>query len=174
VVESFSGAFSINLQGSFKRAFGSFLKIPVPYVFALAIGLRGLQADLPQPVLTTVGYLGDGLIPVALITLGAQLAETRLRSHLAPISCAVALRLVLAPIVAAALVFCVSTTGLLPWDSLTSKVLIVNAAIPAAVNTVIVSMEFKSHPEVAAGAILYSTLLSAVTVTVVLGWIGFP
>lgn len=162
------GVFSLTGGGSIKRAIRSFLRIPVPYVFALAVALRALQIDLPRPVMTTVGYLGDGLIPVALITLGAQLAGTRLKAHMAPIGCAVALRLMVAPLLTAALVFLISTTGLLAWDSLVSKVLIVNAAIPAAVNTVIVSMEFKSHPEVAAGAILIGTICSAVTLTFVL------
>ena len=51
---------------------------------------------------------------------------------------------------------------------LMAQVLIVGSAAPAAVNTAILSIEFKSRPEVAASTVMLTTLLCALTVTLVL------
>jgi predicted permease len=85
-----------------------------------------------------------------------------------PIAWAVGLRLIVAPCIAAGLVYGVSALGWMTWGSVTAQVLMVSSALPAAVNTVIISMEMKSHPDVAAGAVLIGTLLSAGTLSVLL------
>ena len=57
----------------------------------------------------------------------------------------------------------VSQTG-----GLMGQVLFVGAAVPAAVNTVVLAVEFDNRPSLAAHIVLVTTLLSALTVSVAL------
>ncbi len=166
------GVYTVAHAASWRQTMINFFRTPIPFAFLLAAGLLATDRVLPGPVADAVRYLGDGLIPVALITLGAQLAESRIGSRAIPITWAVILRLIISPVVMALLVYLASLAGLLAFDSLPARVLIVSAAIPAAVNTVIVSMEYEAHPDVAAGAILIGTPISAATLTLVLYLVG--
>ena len=142
--------------------------MPVIYVLLVAGIIRGTGTVLPGPIMVYVRYLGDGLVPVALITLGAQLAATKIGADSHYVGLAVLLKLVCAPVAMVAVVYLFSRVGLVGWGSVAAKTLILGAGAPSAVNTVILSMEFKARPDLAAGSILVSTCLSAVTVTVLL------
>lgn len=61
------------------------------------------------------------------------------------------LRLAVSPLLAVGLV------ALLPLDSLTAKVLITEAAMPAAVNTMLLAIEFNADPDVVASTTLVTT-----------------
>jgi len=140
----------------------SLLRLPSLYVVALALALRYYQRVLPGPLEVAVDYVYRGLVPVALVTLGAQLASTRGRGQPVPLTVATVLRLVVAPLMMLGLVRLAGVTGL------AAQVLVVGAAVPAAVNTVVVAVEFDNQPSLAAHIVLVTTLLAAATVSVAL------
>ena len=140
----------------------SLLRLPSLYAVALALALRHCGRALPGPVAVAVDYVYRGLVPVALVTLGAQLAAARGRGQPVPLTVAVVLRLVVAPLMMYGLVRLVGVNGL------AARVLVVGAAVPAAVNTVVLAVEFDNQPSLAAHIVLVTTLLAAVTVSVAL------
>lgn len=138
------------------------LAVPVVYAVALAIALQLAHVALPERLMTPLQYLADGLIPVALLTLGAQLSRTRLTRGVAPLTTVGVLRLLVSPALAAALV------PLFGFTAPVSSVLIVAAAFPVGVNVFILAAQYRQDEELASQAIFWTTLLSAVTVSLLL------
>jgi len=106
------------------------------------------------------------LIPVALITLGAQLSRSWSAANLLPISAVSFLRLAISPLLAAALIPCFGFSG--PAASL----LVVAAGMPVAVNVYILAAEYERDDALASQAVFWTTLLSAVTVSALLAVCG--
>ena len=148
------------------RGAGSVLKnmakIPVVYVIILALLMRWQGWHLPEPLMAPVNHLADGLIAIALLTLGVQLSRARLTRALAPVATVTGMRLFLAPLLAAALL------PFFHFDNSIAAVMIVAAGFPVAVNLTILAAEYKQDEDLAAQSIFISTLLSALTLTVIL------
>ena len=165
-------------QSNWRQGVVSYLKLPMLYAIVAALGLRewkeaafGGADPLPQWVRFPLDQLAAGLVPVALVTLGAQLGTPpkgpRRPRLLLP---AVSLKLAALPLVTAAVV---AATNLLPWPALhlwpwPGAQLIIAAAGPTAVNTLLLTLEVKGDAELAAGCVFWSTLCSALTVTAVI------
>jgi predicted permease len=109
-----------------------------------------------------LNYLSDGLIPMALLTLGMQLARTRLNHSIASLSAVTIMRLVVSPIITTLLVLPFGFTKTV------AAVLIVTAGFPVPVNLYVLSAEYRQDEELAGQAILVSTILSALTVSILL------
>jgi predicted permease len=146
-------------QGALKQS----LKAPVVYAILGGLLLNKLGIALPQPVRIPVDLLADGLIPIALLTLGVQLSQVRISSHLGTLSALVIARLLLSPLLAAGL----AAVGqlLLPGISAVAPILVVAAGLPVAVNVYILSAEYDREPELASQMVFWTTLASALTVT---------
>jgi hypothetical protein len=140
---------------------------PIIWALLAAILVRSHPAWIPGPVSVAAGILGAGLVPLALVTLGAQLVATRRSAGRDGIPgrelpLIVGLRLVTAPVVAWGLV------RLLGIPAASAPVLVAAAGYPCAVNSVILAIEFKRAPRLASASVFWTTLASAVTVTAVL------
>ena len=171
---SFSlGVFLANAGSSEgKGFFRSILKQPSPYAILLALLLRSFDNPLEEVVFvwTPLKYTADGLVAFALITLGVQLSQTKPPPPRGNLAIALGIRLLGGPLAAVVLTWFFGMTGEI------AAILIVGAAAPTAVNTALLAHEFKADSRFAAAAVLYSTLLSAVVVTVLLavlraGWV---
>lgn len=149
------------VNGAGKALLGM-LKIPVIYAVAAALLLRALPVALPAQIMTPLSYLSDGLIPIALLTLGVQLSRTRFSHNLKALTVVTVLRLLVSPLLAAALVIPFRFVAPL------SSVLIVAAGFPIAVNLYILSAEYQQDEELASQAIFVTTLLSAISISVIL------
>lgn len=115
-----------------------------------------------EPVEYSLNTIAGGLVPVALFTLGAQLA-TRVRwPHWRKVGPVLAMKLVLFPVVMALTVYWL---GLWPWPG---AMLILAASAPSAVNTFILAIELKADHELAAECVFWTTVISMVTVTMTL------
>lgn len=135
---------------------GITLRLPVFWAMLAGMALQVLAITLPLRLDDGLKLLGSAAIPVALVTLGMQLAHTPFRPDLT-VAAAAGLRLLLAPVVALAV-----GTGLgLQGENL--QVLVLQGAMPTAVNTFIWATEFGGDTDLVAQAIVLSTLLSAVT-----------
>lgn len=143
------------------------LKLPILYVFVLGVVLKIAKIDLPSGLMTGIRYLAGGLVPVALFTLGAQLASMKKIEFHAPLVLSLAVKLLGSPLLMMALIAVAENTGILTLSPTLRKILILGSTTPTAVNVVILSTEFKSHPDIAANSIFWGTLLSVFTV---FGW----
>ncbi len=171
---SFSlGVFLANAGSSERRGlFRPILRQPSPYAIALALCLRASGNPLEEVVFvwTPLNHLADGLIGFALLTLGVQLSQTRPPAPVGNLGIALAIRLLGGPLAAVALTWAFGFRGEL------AAILILGTAAPTAVNTALLAHEFKADERFAAAMVLYSTLLAAVVVTLLLavlraGWI---
>jgi predicted permease len=136
------------------------LSIPLIYAVLLGIVLSATKTSLPKPLLVSLKYLGDGLIPVALVTLGVQLAEQFEFRNGVALTAAAFLRLVASPLSMFAIVH------LLGIQPELGRVLILGASVPTAVNTALLAIEFGVNPSLASAIVMVTTLLSPITVTI--------
>jgi malate permease and related proteins len=147
---------------SMGHAFLNTLKVPMVYVVLLAVTTKALHINVWSPLLSSMEMLGQGLVPLALITLGAQLASTKFSFKLPKVYIANVMRLILSPAIAYLLTLIMGLHGVV------GQVLIICSAAPTAVNSVLIALEYKNEPDYAAQAIFTSTVFSAVTVTMVI------
>ena len=140
----------------------------VPLVYAALVGLavNMLNLPVPEPLAKAIHLLGQASVPVMLVTLGLQLAQTgqdRWRGiHLPALATAVATRLLVSP--ALALIAAV----VLGMSGLTRQVMIAESAMPTAVMTTIIAAEFECDNGFVTVAVLASTIVSVVTLTLLL------
>jgi predicted permease len=111
---------------------------------------------------TPVTYFHDGLVAVALITLGVQLSKTAARATLPRLGWALTLRLLVGPLVGWGMALAFGFEGEL------LRTMILSTSFPTAVNTALIAHEFKADTEYATGAVFWSTLFSMVSVTVLI------
>jgi len=138
------------------------LKMPVVYAVACAFLLKLLPLDFTTtpfwPVLTNVR---NGLVGFALVTLGVQLAKSHLNFKFIAPYIAVFCRLIVSPAAAFLLIKIFGFSGVM------AQTILIASCAPAAVNTALLAVEYKSDADFAVQTVTLSTLLSAVTMTVV-------
>ena len=128
----------------------------------LAVVMNVADWSFPTLVDRSVGLLGGALIPVMLLTLGMQLAQsTSLRPDV-DLGIVTVAKLAVVPLVAAALG---SVVGL---DGDDFGVLVIQSAMPPAVFCAVVALEFDMEPERVTRTVLGTTLLALVTLPFVL------
>lgn len=146
------------------KLFMNLMKVPMIQVILLALLIRLVGFDFKsfQALAKPVEFLAAGLIPVALITLGAQLSRSRPSGLVFPLTTVSILRLLISPLIAAALV------PLFGFEKPISTILIVSAGLPVAVNVAILACVYKQDEDVASQSVFWTTILSALTVSILL------
>lgn len=143
-------------------AIGSVFGTPALIVAVPALLVSAWHLPIPLVLGRTVGLLGGAMIPTMLFVLGVQLSETRgLRPNL-DMGIVAALRLVGAPAVAWLLAAPFGLSGLERASG------ILQAGMPAAILVAIIATEYEIEPGFVTAAVLFSTLVSLPTLTVLL------
>ena len=151
-------------QSHWREAIKGLLKVPVVWAVIAALLLLAFKIELPKPIRDPLAYLSDGLIPVALITLGIQLSRSRIGARLGLVSLVTAIRLLASPLLALVMV---ALWKLVSPGSIASvaPIMIIAAGLPVAVNVYVISMEYKRDYDLASQIIFTTTLLSALSLT---------
>lgn len=144
------------------RALANTFKIPIFHGVALAFLLKALSVKVPAFILEPISLLGQAAVPLMLVLLGMQLARTRFNILPGFLSLAAVLRLIVAPAVAWLITEALGIRGL------TRDVVVLQTSTPSAVLPLLYSLRFGTRPDLVAGAILVTTVLSAGTLTVLL------
>jgi predicted permease len=149
------------------------LRLPVLPMLCIALGARWwLQSDpshtLPLAITKPASYLSAALVPIALATLGAQLASNPRWPRWKPVSLVLVLRLLLGPVQMAALLYGFHLLGwnavdLWPWPA---ELLILTAAVPTAVTTMLLTLELEGDTDLAADCVFWTTVCSCVTIPI--------
>ncbi|HUO58887.1 MAG TPA: AEC family transporter [bacterium] len=136
------------------------LKLPILYALLAAVLIRQFNWDLPEAFMTSLKWTADGMLSIALLTLGAQLAQGGITlQHPRELWISVGARLLAGPLLGLLLTYVLGLHGLL------ARVLFISSAFPTAVVTVIFGIEYKKEPTFSADLVFITTLLSAITVT---------
>jgi predicted permease len=163
--------------GSFRVIATKVLTLPVLYVLAAGLIGRylfgpGTGREMPVILSATVGYLSKGLVPVALLTLGAQLASNPRWPRWKPVSLVLFARLIAGPVSMTGLLYGLHTLlpgtflDLWPWPA---ESLILTAGVPSAINTLLLTMELEGDTELTADCVFWTTIFSSATI---LGWLA--
>ena len=119
--------------------------------------------ELPAPIANFTDLLGNAAGPCALFALGATLVGRPLLSGLPETSYMSTFKLLIHP---SAMWF--ATTLIFTVDPLWSTVAVLGASLPVAANVFVVARQYNTYLERASSAILLSTLVSMVTVSILL------
>jgi len=138
-----------------------------PALIALIPALVFNITDLEVPIFLSrlSGLLGQAMIPVMLITLGVQMGDIPKIKINFNVFAASTVRLIGGPVLA---LLIVPYFGL---EGLERSTGILQAAMPAAVLASIIALEYKLLPEFVTTTVLFSTLYSILTLTVILTFI---
>ncbi|NSW90169.1 MAG: AEC family transporter [Firmicutes bacterium] len=145
-----------------KKALKNILKMPSIYVIFLVILVKAFHITMPGLVLVPLGYIAKGFIAIALVTLGAQLSEIKIEIRVRDILVSTLTRLILSPLLGFLLVWAMGIRGIL------GQALVIGVSTPSAVNTALLAKEFDNEPEYASQIVFVSTILSALTVSLVI------
>ncbi len=146
---------------AWRRMLRTVLRVPWVYAVAAAVVVRAV-GGLPAWLGNATELLAGGAIPVMVLLLGMQLADVRPRQVAKEATTLAALRLLLGTMVAWGLAAAFAVTGAV------RGALIVEGSVPTAVNSLILSLQYKRRPDLAASVLLLSTAMSAVTLSLVL------
>ncbi len=135
-----------------------------PMIVSITIGLTwsALRIPIPGPLNEFVTMLGAAATPGALFAIGASLAS-KSAERLAVAGWLSFAKLVLHP----AAVF-IAAFVVFPVDRYAASVMVAAAALPVAGNVYILAQHYRVAPHRASAAILISTVLSIITVSVVI------
>jgi predicted permease len=137
-------------------------RVPWIYVFAAALLLRTLDAQVPTGVFNAVDLLASSAIPLQLLLLGIQLSRIPVRRLAGEAVCLAGWKLVIPPLLAWGL------TALLGVSGLLRSVLILEASMPTAITAMILSMHYRREPDLVATVVFLTTAFSLGTLTVLL------
>ncbi len=148
-------------------AFKDVLKIPIFHTTILALCLTSLDIEVPAQIHKITGYLGQATFPMFTFVFGMQLADIRFsRDMIGTVLTASALRLVVSPLVAMAILWGMGVSGLY------YRVALVQTSTPAPILPLMYAIRFNKSPELLAAIIISTTILAAVTLPLVISFAG--
>jgi predicted permease len=135
-------------------------RMPTIYGIIGAFLLKLLPWDMTKAFFwPALDFIKDGLVPIALITLGVQLSQAKLDFSCPDVYITSFLRLIGGPALAYLLITIMGYQGVM------AQVLLISSSVPTAVNTALIAVEFDNEPDFASQVVLITTLLSAFTIT---------
>ncbi|MDV6034999.1 AEC family transporter [Bacillus sp. SM-B1] len=140
----------------------SFLRLPVFHALVLGILFQSFAIRIPNSIFLPLNQLANSFVAIALILLGAQLANIKLNFFHRVITWSLIGRLLMGPLLALSMIY------LLNIDGIVAQSLFIASSFPTSRNTATIAMEYQIEPELHAQIVLFSTLFSIVTVTVVI------
>ena len=150
-------------RGGVRRALRGVLISPLIWPIALAILLVALQVKIPLPVERFATLLAAASGPCALFAIGLFVSQLSIREGVAASWQTTLLKLVLHPLLMAALVF-----WLLPVDPLWGKIAVVCASLPLGATAFVLAQRYNLlEAETSTGAVI-STAASLLTVSLVM------
>jgi len=146
-------------------------KMPVLPVLAVSLLARwwlGIDPGhkLPIAIEHSAKLLSDAMVPVALVTLGAQLVANPRWPRWKPVSLVLVLRLLLGPLQMAGLLWMLHYSGvhvmdLWPWPA---ELLILTAGVPTAITTLLLTLEMAGDADLAGDCVFWTTVFSSLTI----------
>lgn len=144
------------------RAVSEVFRQPTIYAVAAALALNLAGVAPPEFVMSALTLPSQAAIPVMLIVLGMNVAGSSGIERPALVGLAAFVRLVVGTLVGWLLAVALGIEGV------TRDVMIVGAAMPTAVFTILTATQFDARPKFVSDVVVVSTLASIATVTVVL------
>ena len=155
------GIFLANKKNDWKEIF----KVPLIYAVIIALVFGVINYTLPALVLTPIDLIGQITIPLALLVLGYRLTKIKLKDTKKALLASI-FKIGVGFIIALTIVLAFSLTGVV------RDVLILQAAMPSAVLTMVITHSYKRNADLVASVVFISTLLSMITIPLLLWFLG--
>ncbi len=150
-------------KSSVKECVMKILKMPAIYAVPLPFIFKMFSYDLTQaPIWPALEYARGALVPIALIALGVQLSKTKIQLNDKEVYLSVFVRLLVGPVIALFFIYILRIEGII------AQVLLISTAVPTAVNTALIAVEFDNYPDFASQTVMFSTLLGAISLVAVI------
>jgi len=151
--------------GGVRRALAGVARSPLIWPIALAIFLVAIDVKIPLPAERFATLLAAAAGPCALFAIGLFVSQLSIRAGAAASWQTTTLKLVLHPLLMAALAF-----WILPVDPFWAKIAVICAALPLGATAFVLAQRYKLlEAETSTGAVI-STAASVVTVSLVMGF----
>jgi hypothetical protein len=139
----------------------------MPALYGVAAALLVLQSGRPVPetIMRPVTMLSDAALPVMILILGMQLERAVWPSRPWIVVLAVAISLLVAPVVALGLCSVLGISGA------ARQAAVILSSMPVAVITTIFALEFELSPEFVTSAVFVSTVASPLTLTPLIAYL---
>ncbi|MBS1249784.1 MAG: hypothetical protein MAG431_01368 [Chloroflexi bacterium] len=153
-------------SATWQDSFRELLKTPVVYAMLLGFLFMTMEWQLPDPLDRSVSTLSDAAVPGMLVLLGIQLQQMKGNLQLAPLLFADFMRLGggLAVGLVASAAFGLGTHA--------HQAGVVESAMPSAINSIVLATEYDVEPDFVTMVVFSSTLLSPLTLTPLLFYLG--
>ena len=149
-------------SASLLRSLGEVFRQPMIYAVLAGLAFNLTGVPVPGFVSSALALPSQAAIPLMLLVLGMHFAGTTGIEQPRLVSVAVVNRLVVGTLVGWAL------TMVLGMSGVARDVMIIGAAMPTAVFTILTATQFNARPRFVSDVVVVSTLASIVTVTAVL------
>lgn len=151
---------------NFKEAMVGLFKIPTLYAVLLALLINAWNIQIPTAISRAVELAAGGSIPLMLILLGVQLTGLVLSENQRAMQLSVFLRLIVAPLAA---IFFAALFGLQHFPRQAS---VTEASMPSMVSATVLATEYNLDAKLVTAVVFISTLLSPLTLTPLLVFLG--
>jgi predicted permease len=153
-------------KAGYREALVGWLKIPIIYAVIFALLFVGFGWSLPTPIMRPVNIFSDAAIPTMLVLLGLQLGRAEWTGKMLGLITANGLRLVVSPLLA------LGVGALFGLQGTMRQAGVLEASMPTAVMATVLATEFEVEPAFITAVVFSSTLLSPLTVTPLLAYLG--
>jgi predicted permease len=150
---------------SVRRALMGIGNVPAVYGVAAALLVLATGASVPLALMRPIGLLSGAALPIMVLVLGMQLERATVPERPSVVMVAVALSLIVAPMVA------LSLTSWLRVAGPARQASVVLASMPVAVITTVLALEFDVAPAFVTSTVFVSTLLSPLTLTPLIAYL---
>lgn len=153
----FTGKFSLNPK--------IFLKGPIIAVFiGVFLNVTQLHTYIPTPCLTSIQWLGASAIPLSLLAVGMSIGEIlpETKYSLKVSLSAILFRLILLPAII------ISIAYFLPVEHTIKRVLLVQAAMPAALFPIVLARHYGGKPTLVAEVAITTSIVSFLTMPLII------
>ncbi len=141
------------------KSMGRLFKLPAFYALILAVVFNTFGWSLPVPLDRAVRLLSNAAIPCMLVLLGLQIQRASLKENQGSLVLAGGVRLLVSPLLALGVGLLLGLKGPAYQAS------VIEAGMPTAVLTTVLSTEFELLPTFVTSAVFISTLLSPLTIS---------
>ena len=153
------GCVMVNDKVKPKEIIKSILSTPVLYGVVLGIIIYLCRIPVPNFIVQPVAAIGNMNTPISMLIIGMIIAGSNMKFILLnkDIWFTIAIRMVLIPAISVALFY------LFGFSGMTAKVVLIQAACPTAAITSVFAIRYGHNEDVAAGAVVLTTLFSIIT-----------
>ncbi len=154
--------FALLFGGEYSAIAKRILTFPPIYAIILGIVLNLLHLNIGSLVPQILTYLSGAAVPLIMISLGLSLEASSLKNYFKEAAVISSIKLILAPLIALIIVIILGISGL------NGKVIIAEAAMPAAMLSLVLAITYELDIKAVSACIFLSTVLSMITLPIII------